>query len=123
MTDNGFIEGDEFDPAFLAEREHLETIEEDRGDNEARNMLNKRKRAYASVFKGDNPTAGDVQTVLLDLAWFCKEFTPTYDITQGAQASELLLIKEGRREVFQRIKDFSMLDEDMLLLKYHNPNA
>lgn len=123
MSDQDFIEGDEFDPEFLLSKEHLEKNNETRSDDVARDMLNRRRHAYKMVFSVPNKaTAADIEIVVNDLAWFCKEFTAAYDPSVKVSATELFLIKEGRREVFQRIKDFAHLDEDVLLLKYHKPN-
>lgn len=122
MANQEFIEGDEFDPDFLAEKEHLEKKGVDKTDDEARLMLRRRRTAYINLFREGEPTEADLEIVLNDLAWFCKEFTPAFNPRDGASATELMLIKEGRREVYQRIKDFAHLDEDVLLLKYHKPN-
>lgn len=109
---------DMFDPAALEAKEQeiikVQAISVDK----ARGLLARRKKAYSNVFKAGKRDTADVELVLIDLMHFCKMFVPTYDIRAGAQAKDLMLIKEGRREVFQRIKDFSCLDEDALFLKY-----
>lgn len=117
-----FIEGDEFDPEMLDQKAHLEKQQQEKTDDDILVMLRNRRQAYTNVFQDGKPSEGDLQIVLNDLAWFCKEFTPTYNPKDGASATELMLIKEGRREVYQRIKDFANLSEDVLLLKYHKPN-
>lgn len=119
---NDFIDGDEFDPEYLYGKEKYEQEQKTRSEDDVRAMLRRRRSAYVSLFRTGKPSEGDMEIVLNDLAWFCKEFTATYDPTEGSTATERMLVKEGRREVFQRIKDFANLDEDVLLLKYHKPN-
>lgn len=117
MSDD-LVDGDPFDPQYVAAVEAEQKKAGENTDAEARALLVRRKTAYANVFKAGKRDGADVDIVLNDLMYFCKVWVPTYDRRDGAQAAELSLIKEGRREVFQRIKDFSCLDADTLLLKY-----
>lgn len=121
MADEEFIEGDEFDPEFLARQEAAEKQQAEDTGYEQRVEVRARMHSYKAVYVTGNPTKKDLEVVLNDLGYFCKEHTALYNIKDGANATELMLIKEGRREVFQRIKDFANLDEDVLLLKYHKP--
>lgn len=113
-----FNDADMFDPAV--QEAYEQSLKEVATQSQAspRAVLNARKVAYSRVFKAGKADEADLTLVLNDLMYFCRVWVPTYDKRDGAQAAELALIKEGRREVFQRIKDFSCLDEDALLLKY-----
>lgn len=113
-----FIDADTFDPEVIAKHENDLKRAEDLSEAQARAMLNRRKEAYARVFTPGKREQADIDIVLNDLMWFCKVWVPTYDIKDGQHAEELSKRKEGRREVFHRIKDFSRLDSDALLLKY-----
>lgn len=112
------LETDPFDPAVLDA--HAKAVQEKEGssDAEVRQWLERRRIAYARVFTPGEREQGDIDIVLTDLMWFCKQWVSTYDIKDGIHADVLDKMKQGRREVFQRIKDFSRLDSDMLLLKY-----
>lgn len=124
MPDNKIHEvlDDEFDPQVLADKEaRIEELEESDGAY-VRELLNKRMRAYKNVFSAGKTTQGDLDIVMLDLAFFCRNFSPTLNVNDGALAQLLMNVKEGRREVFGRISDFSKLDENALFIKYHNSN-
>lgn len=113
-----FIDADPFDPEMLAKfEEAIDKLAED-APNEAKAMIERRRLAYARVFTPGNRTQDDIDVVLADLMWFCKVRLPTYDVRDGAHAESLSKRKEGRREVFHRIEDFSRLNHDALLLMY-----
>lgn len=113
-----FIEQDPFDPELLDKYEAAIKKQESEAPEDAIAMLERRRRAYARVFTPGERDQGDIDTVLADLMWFCKTWVPTYDIRDGIHAERLSFSKEGRREVFQRIKHFSRLGSDALLLLY-----
>lgn len=120
---NDFIEGaelavDEFDPEDLERKAVAENKAVDDFTDIQRRWLERRRLAYAHVFTEGKREAADIEIVLADLQWFCKMYVPTYDIRDGIHAEELSKRKEGRREVFQRIKEFSSLDSDALMKKY-----
>ncbi len=118
--DSDFIDGgyDIFDPKDLEERELVAAQKDTKVDDLTRQWLNRRRLAYVNVFTEGKREAADVDIVLNDLMWFCKVWEPTYNIRDGIHAEELSKRKEGRREVFQRIKEFSSLDSDSLMIKY-----
>ena len=120
--DIDFIEGEEgidmFDPADLDKAMAKFEQEKDGDSDTIKQALERRRLAYKAVFTAGNRTQDDINIVLTDLAWFCRAFTPTFDKNDGLHADTLMKIKEGRREVHSRIKDFSCLGFDALLLKY-----
>lgn len=123
MTDE-FVEGDEshdmFDPADIEKAQaEFEGSNQEKQDKVSE-MLDRRRRAYTAVFTPGPRTQEDIDIVLADLMWFCRARLPTYDIKDGIHAEALSVRKEGRREVFTRIEDFSRLDHQALLLMYTN---
>lgn len=113
-----FIDADAFDPEVVAAIDDHMDDQQASANDAVRQMLGRRKQAYAAVFQPGERTQADINIVLNDLMWFCRVWQPTFDKRDGEHAATLSHIKEGRREVFQRIKDFSLLDSDALLLKY-----
>lgn len=112
------IETDPFDPAVLEEYENAIAKELGAAPDDAKALIEKRRRAYENVFSKGETTQEALDIVLADLMWFCKVRIPSYDIRDGMHAEELSKRKEGRREVFHRIQDFSRLGTDALLLMY-----
>lgn len=104
-------EFDEFDPYAPSIEDQIETLDEKR-KAEAYAELDRRKLAYSRVFAGKGEKA-DVETVMQDLAWFGRLFGSAF----RPDAREHALL-EGRREVVQRIMDFTRLDRDALFKKY-----
>lgn len=121
MADD-FIDGaegiDQFDPADLEQAELKAKKDLEGIDDLAKRWIERRRLAYAHVFTPGKRNQGDIDIVLCDLMYFCKVWVPTYNVADGQHADVLSRMKEGRREVFQRIKDFSRLDSDALMLKY-----
>ena len=121
MSNDDFVEGaehDEFDPAELEKAvEQFDDLTKEDSDH-VRDLLERRRQAYSRVFTAGTRDQADIDIVLADLAWFCRAFAPTFDKNDGVHADILMKIKEGRREVHSRIKDFSGLDSDAILLKY-----
>lgn len=113
-----FIDADHFDPEVLAAAEAAQQRAEAAPLQNAKALLAARARAYKAVFTEGKRTQDEIDIVLIDLMWFCKMWIPSYDIRDGEHASELAKRKDGRREVFTRIKDFTRLDPDALLMKY-----
>lgn len=114
MAGDDFIEGDYdmFDPQVA---EYVETravtIEATENDR-VEAFIRRRVQAYKSVF-GDPAKADDLEFVLRDLAQFCRAYSPTFDLNQKVQD-----LKEGRREVYMRIMDFTRLSHETLYVKY-----
>lgn len=113
MTEDDFITSDPFDPnvAVAAENQAYEAVTGN--DEKVAEYVRRRKIAYTAVFGGGGSEA-DVEFVMLDLAAFCRAYRPTFHPT-NPKVQDLL---EGRREVFQRIMDFTRLSHDTLYLKY-----
>lgn len=112
------IDTDPYDPDVVEQYERSLSAQVQDAPNTARQMIERRKRAYYNVFNAGERDKADVDIVLADLMWFCKVWIPTYDIRDGEHAEALSKRKEGRREVFQRIKHFSCLDGDALMMLY-----
>lgn len=109
---------DLFDPEALDAAEKKREEERVQSENEVVELLSRRRQAYTRVFTPGERTQGDIDIVLFDLMYFCRVASPTYDIEDGIHANTLSHMKEGRREVYMRIRDFSALDLDAILLKY-----
>lgn len=102
---------DEFDPYAPTTEDMLEGVADDK-KLEAYAEIDRRKAAYVRVFSGKGDAA-DVNAVMRDLAWFGRLHTSTY--RPDARDHALL---EGRREVVQRIMNFTRLDRDALFKIY-----
>lgn len=115
MSDD-FIEGadglDPFDPEVVADAQAKQAADENLEIHEEEAKIRAVAEAYVRVFQG-NPIGDDVNTVMLDLMGFCRGGTSTYDDNDRRHARY-----EGRREVYQRIKDFTGLDHDTLFRLY-----
>jgi hypothetical protein len=77
--------------------------------------LRKRQMAYAHVFNKENQF---LETVMEDLAKFCRARESTFHVEQRVHA-----VLEGRREVYLRIQDHLTLSPDKLLEKYGKGNG
>lgn len=111
-----FIEGgDPFDP------KHLEAVEardyEQRGKDEDNQQvyLRNRRAAYKEVFTPGDTSKEAIDFVMRDLALFCRAYTPTFDLNPKLQD-----LKEGRREVYMRIMDHTVLTHEEQYRKYVN---
>lgn len=87
-------------------------------DNEIVAYLDRRALAYRRVFTPGTSDQEDIDIVLNDLMYFCKFRVSTFNVEDGAHALTLMHMKEGRREVMQRIIDHSRLSVDALVSKY-----
>jgi hypothetical protein len=67
--------------------------------------IRKRRYAYRRLFLGDNGLNGDGQTVLADLAKFCRANASTAVVSPISRSVDPIAtaMAEGRREVFLRI--------------------
>lgn len=74
--------------------------------------VERRARAYANVFNVGDTDQSDLDFVMLDLATFCYAFKPTFDLNSKRQD-----LKEGRREVYMRIAEWSGTPAHILLQK------
>lgn len=107
-----FIAGDEFDPmaAQLAESKKYETkqVAEDAVHAHIRRVQN----VYRSVFVTGEASASDVDFVLRDLAWFVRADEHYFPDTR------LQDVMIGRKQVLQRIMEYTRLDHDTLVKRY-----
>ena len=123
MPDNvgepeGFMEGDEFDPDVVShvEQQAKEALTDE--TKEISSFLEGRRLAYVEVFSKGSTSQKALDTVILDLAAFCRTYSSKYSMMDGEHADTLMRMKEGRREVFQRITDHMRLGQDRLFIKY-----
>lgn len=116
--DTDFIEGDMFDPNLAVQAEDATYDAATEVNAEVAEFIRKRKVAYEAVFTG-KAEPSDVQFVMLDLAHFCRAYRPTFHPTN----QKIQDLQEGRREVYQRIMDYTLLDHDTLMKLYTKTEA
>lgn len=118
MSEHELIDtGDPYDPQQVEIYEDKKSKNLVKEDDAIEAMLRRRKDAYTRWMKGA-ADAADMQIVMADLFWFCRVDKPSFDPNDGPHAETLSKMKDGRREVFMRIKDFSVLDFDTIYRKY-----
>ena len=84
---------------------------------QARAFLRGRAGAYRRVL--GNPQNRDVETVLVDLARFCRAHASTAAIGRDGKFDPLMAARlDGRREVWLRLEHHLRLDTDTLWLLY-----
>lgn len=112
MVDD-FVEPDVFDPAAAQAVE--DRLYEDRKnyDGDVAAHVRRAQTAYARVFVSGNATADDVDFVMRDLAWFCAAYDPQWRTDPREQDRVV-----ARREVFQRIVEYTGLSHDTLMKRY-----
>lgn len=108
-----FIEGDEFDPEVARRAEDALYDAAVSEDDAVVAHLRRCKEAYARLFEGGNATRDDVDFVMRDLAWFCKAYDPQWHTDPRMQDRFV-----ARREVYQRIVEYTRLDSDTLTKRY-----
>lgn len=123
MSEADFIEFDDFDPEDLERKESKEAVRESEVESRILALLELRKRYYSEVFSPGNTSSEALDFVYNDLGRFCRAHTATFDLQDGPHADTLMKIKEGRREVFMRIRDFARLSLDSLFIKYTDANS
>lgn len=108
-----FIDGDMFDPdvAQRAEDQVHEAIAET--DDAVSAHLRRCKEAYGRVFGEGKATKDDVDFVMRDMAWFCKAHDPLWQSDPRMQDRFV-----ARREVYQRIVEYTCLDHSTLVKRY-----
>lgn len=114
MAGDDFIDGDYdmFDPQVAEYIERKTVVVEATENDKVETFIRRRVQAYKSVFS-DPAKADDLEFVLRDLAHFCRAYAPTFDLNPKLQD-----LKEGRREVFMRIMDYTRLSHEALYIKY-----
>lgn len=113
--------GDIFDPEVIEANEHKAVTTREMHEKDLIGSLERRRKAYASVFSKGHTDQEDIDIVLKDLAWFCRAYTHKFDPREGQHADKLALMKDGRCEVYLRILDHTRLDRDTLFVKYTTP--
>lgn len=117
MTDDFVDDFDGFEPDPLVAINRAQQRAKEQQDAEARNRERflRLKQSYSAVFVAGNATAEDVQAVMNDLAWFCNAFESGWKNDPREQDRYT-----ARREVFQRIIEYTKLDFETLLRRYMN---
>ena len=119
MSGDVFIDSDPFDPELATQAENAEYENKTDVSEAVAAFMRRRKSAYSAVFEAGTPSKDDLQFVLLDLAHFCRAYRPTFHPTN----QKIQDLQEGRREVYQRIMDFTRLSHDTLMLLYTDAEA
>lgn len=112
MTDD-FIAGDDFDPEVAQRIEDQEYENKLSEDDAIQAHLRRSKEAYSRVFVSGNATPDDVDFVMRDLAWFCNAHDPLWK-SDPREQDRLV----ARREVYQRIVEYTRLDHSTLVKRY-----
>lgn len=122
MSEGDFIESgyDEFDPEEVAKFQAQIEEEEQTDEDATEAYLRRRSIAYRRVFSPGERDQADIDIVLADMMWFCRARTNTFNPREGVHADRLSYMKEGRREVFYRIQDFSALSFEQVMMMYTN---
>lgn len=116
MDVDDFIEnGDPFDPRQLEQLENKAVERRDELTDNDQVYLRNQRAAYKEVFTPGETTQEALDFVLRDLAMFCRAYAPTFDLNPKLQD-----LKEGRREVYMRIMDHTVLTHEEQYRKYVN---
>lgn len=119
MSADTFVDSDPFDPELAVQAENAEYEQKTDVTDAVAAFMRRRQSAYKSVFGEGTANKEDLQFVMLDLAHFCRAYRPTFHPTN----QKVQDLQEGRREVYQRIMDFSRLSHDTLMLLYTDVEA
>ena len=114
MSGDDFIDSDPFDPELATQAENAEYENKTDVSEAVAAFMRRRQGAYKAVFGEGTASKDDLQFVMLDLAHFCRAYRPTFHPTN----QKVQDLQEGRREVYQRIMDFTRLSHDTLMLLY-----
>lgn len=112
MSDQ-FIEGDEFDPEVAQRAEDAVYDTQIDSDTAVAAHLQRSKQAYSRVFVEGNASPSDIDFVMRDMAWFCKAYDPQWQSDPRLQDRFV-----ARREVYQRIMEYTRLDHGTLMKRY-----
>ena len=105
--------GDEFDPVVAQRAEDAVYENKLSSDELLQAHVRRSKEAYSRVFVSGNATEDDVDFVMRDMAWFCKAYDTLWQDDPRMQDRFV-----GRREVYQRIVEYTRLDHDTLVKRY-----
>lgn len=114
-TDDFIEGGDPFDPAWVEEYTSRTNQETSSQNDDQQMYLRNRRRYYNEVFSTGETSKAALDFVMRDLATFCRAYSPTFDLN-----SKLQDLKEGRREVYMRIMDHTVLSHEEQFRKYVN---
>ena len=116
MDVDDFVGGvDIFDPRELEQLENRAAERREELTDNDQVYLRNQRAAYKEVFTPGETTQEALDFVLRDLAMFCRAYAPTFDLNQKLQD-----LKEGRREVYMRIMDHTVLTHEEQYRKYVN---
>lgn len=107
-----FITGDEFDPEIAQRAEEAAYESRVHEDDAVKAHLRRCKEVYTRTFVGGNPTKDDLDFLLRDLAFFSKAEQHFFSDTR------LQDVHIGRKQVVQRIVEYTSLDFDTLVKRY-----
>lgn len=107
-----FITGDEFDPIVAQRSEDVKYERQQEHDAAVVAHLARTEQAYRAVFIAGNASPDDVDFVMRDLSWFSKIDTHYFPDTR------LQDVYIGRKQVMQRIMEYTRLDHDTLVKRY-----
>lgn len=102
-----------FDPEEAQRAEDAAYEEKVSEDDAVMAHLRRSKEAYSRVFVSGNATPDDVDFVMRDLGWFCKAHDPQWHSDPRMQDRFV-----ARREVYQRIVEYTCLDHSTLAKRY-----
>jgi hypothetical protein len=115
MTD--FIEGDPFDPVvaqMIEDKSHERTATEQQAVHA---MMQRSKSAYKRVFETGNANPDDVEFVMKDLMFFARSDEHYFS---DARVQDVMA---GRKQMLQRIFEYTSIDVDTLYRKYVTQQA
>lgn len=113
MNVDDFVDGDPFNPDVAMRAEVAVYERKTELDEIVAAHIRRSKEAYARVFVTGNANSDDVDFVMRDLAWFCKAYDPQWQNDPRMQDRFV-----ARREVYQRIVEYTRLDHDTLVKRY-----
>lgn len=111
-----FIDGagdeDLFDPLVAKAAEERQAAAEKSDAARIEAHMRRMKQAYTAVFETGNPTRGDIEFVMQDLFWFVRGDEHYF------KDARLQDVMAGRKQVLQRITEYTKLTFDTLYRKY-----
>lgn len=111
MTDD-FIDGDMFDPEVAQRAEDAAYDSKASEDEAIAAHLRRTKEVYVRVFKGGNASQDDLDFLMRDLAFFTKA---DQHFISDPRLQDVFI---GRKQVLQRIVEYTSLDFDTLVKRY-----
>lgn len=113
MSDDFIDGGDPFDPEDVAAWEAKGYDEKVAQTEAIAAHIRRAKEAYTRLFSQGDATADDVAFVMQDLAWFCNAYDPMWNADSRVQERNV-----ARRDVYQRIVEYSKLETETLMKRY-----